>query len=695
MKKNFSNNDRYVNRELSWIEFNKRVLNAAERAETPLFEKAKFLSIVSSNFDEFFMVRVGSLHDQLVTDKEILDCSGMTPKEQMDKIFIYSRKLLERQYRVFNGLKKELEDENIEFASIDDISSEQRRELDRYYHEVIFPVLTPILVDKTAHVPLILNQTLNIAVLLKSERGNRYMGTIQVPSVLSRLVEVPNSGDKKVFIPLEEIISENLGDLYSGHEVLDSFCYRITRNADLTLEEEGAEDLLEVIEESIKKRKRGSVVRLEVESTANGHLLKELKSIFEITDEYIIRVNGYIDLTFLMKMKLEKLNQKPSLRYRDFVGKMNPAFREGESIFDSISRQDILTHHPYELFDPVVRLVQEAAKDPNVLAIKQVLYRVSGNSPIVKALIEAAEAGKQVTVLMELKARFDEESNIVWAKRLEKAGCHVIYGVEGLKVHCKILLIVRMEETGIRRYVHLGTGNYNDVTANIYTDLGYFTANPYIGADASNVFNMLSGHSKLENMYKLHSSPTSLRKRIEKGIEREVQNAMEGKPAKIIIKVNSLVDVRIIDKLYEASQAGVKISLIIRGICCLIPNVKGLSENISVTSIVGRYLEHSRIYYFYNDGEEDIFISSADLMSRNLDRRIELLNPIEDRTSKEKIKEILEVSLKDNVNAKTMASDGRYMKHRGGEAAVDSHEYFQTHTVKDVPLSSYMLKPIR
>ncbi|OHW62586.1 polyphosphate kinase [Andreesenia angusta] len=691
MKKNFSNNSEYINRELSWIEFNKRVLNVSENPDTPLFERLKFVAITSSNFDEFFMVRVGSLNDQVNAGFNQKDPSGMTPLEQIENIFIYAKKLIDRQYKAFNDIQKELLGHNLKFASVEELSEEQRDYLQRYYIEKVYPVLTPILVDKRIQSPLVFNKSLNVGVLLENEKHEKFFGTVQVPSVLGRLVEVPGEGDMREFVSLEEIIKLNLEALFSGHRVVSSSCYRITRNADLTLDEEGAEDLLETIEESIKLRKWGAVVKLEVESGVDEELRSQLVDLFELSGDYVVDINGYIDLSFLMKFT--GMQGYEQFKYKREEFQMHRAFKSDEDIFRIISKEDVLLHHPFESFDPVLKLVESAAKDKNVLAIKQVLYRVSGNSPIVDALVKAAESGKQVTVLVELKARFDEENNINWARRLEKAGCHVIYGIVGLKTHCKILLVVRMEETGIKRYVHLGTGNYNDDTAKLYTDIGYFTCNPQYGSDASRLFNMLSGHSKLENMYKLSSAPIDMRRKFERLIDREISNAQAGKKSRIACKLNSLVDYKMIKKLYEASNAGVKVDLVIRGICCLVPNIKDQSENITVRSIVGRYLEHSRIYYFYNDGDEEVFISSADWMTRNLDRRVELLVPVEDEESVEKLKNIIEINLKDNVNAKSMSSDGRYMKFKGGDKTLDSQKYFQERSVKENSIDKKLFKP--
>lgn len=689
MAKTFSNNGRYINRELSWIEFNKRVLNISEDIETPLFERLKFIAITSSNFDEFFMVRVGSLNDQINAGFLEEDPSGMNPREQIRNIFTYSNKIVERQYSSFETIKRELLSKGIEFAEISQLEKEEKRYIDDYYEENIYPVLTPILVDKRVHSPLVMNKSLNIATLLEGAKGKVYLGTVQVPAVLGRYIEVPSKSRRK-FVMLEDLIREKLDTLFSGHKIMAASCYRITRNADLTLDEEGAEDLLETIEESIKLRRWGTVVKLEVKKGIDERLFDCLSDMFEITEECTTEIDGCIDLTFLMKFS--QLEGYEKLRYKDMQSQACKVLSQGEDIFETISKGDILLHHPYESFNPVVEMVESAAQDPKVLAIKQVLYRVSGNSPIIRALMKAAESGKQVTVLVELKARFDEENNINWARRLEKAGCHVIYGVVGLKTHCKILLIVRMDEDGVKRYVHLGTGNYNDETAKLYTDVGYFTAKKEYGADATKLFNMLSGHSKLEDMKKLYSAPINLRSRFEELIDREVQHAQNGKSAKIICKLNSLVDNKMIDKLYEASKAGVEIELMIRGVCCLVPGIKGISENISVRSIVGRFLEHSRIYYFSNGGSEELYISSADWMTRNLDRRVELLVSVEDSYSKEKLKDILYAGLRDNVNTKIMAPNGRYSRVKREGDTFDSHLYFYEKAIKDNKIPKKIFK---
>ena len=665
----------FISREISWLQFNQRVLQEAQDTTNPLFERLKFAAIVSSNLDEFFMVRVGSLSDQITAQFDKKDPSGLTPKEQLKQIGILVHKLVYDQFNCYNrSLKKNLSKENIQFLKVSDLTEKQIKYVDNYYSKNIFPVLTPMVVNRSSPFPLISNKSLNIAVLLKDDKDDNIFATIKVPSVIDRLIKIPDDTGI-AFMFLEDIIKMNLTSLFSGHEIIDESCYRITRNADMALDEEGAEDLLEAIEESIKQRKWGKAVRLEIQKGMNSKLLKILETELEISKEQEYKINGPINLTFLMK--LGRIKGYKILEYEPIKPQMPKRFLEFDNIFDAIAEKDILLHHPYESFDPVVDLVKCAAVDPRVLAIKHTLYRVSGNSPIIAALAKAAEMGKQVTVLVELKARFDESNNIVWAKQLEQSGCHVIYGLMGLKTHCKLLLVVRKEEDGIKRYVHLGTGNYNDVTARLYTDIGLFTSNPYFGSDASAVFNMLSGNSKPTSLYKFSLAPLKLRDRFLQMISEEAQNAKKGKKARIIVKVNSLVDMEIIEALYEASSSGVKIDLIVRGICCLKPGIQGVSKNITVISIVGRFLEHSRIYYFYNNGQEGIYLSSADWMTRNLDRRIELLFPIEDNAARNKVKDILNISLLDTEKARILNSDGNYTRvDRRGKEMINSQKVF-------------------
>lgn len=664
MNKMYDYPQNFFNRELSWLEFNKRVLDEARNEENPLLERVKFLSIFNSNLDEFFMVRVASLLRKYKDNIDSVDIAGMNPSQQLEKIIEKVRFLVQEQYNCYNELTRLLSLKHIKIHKYKNLCEKSKKYIDDYYEREIYPVLTPMVIDSARPFPLLLNKTLNIAALLKTSTSNSHIfGTIQVPSVLSRLIAIPNDENRVDFVLLEDVIKSNLPKLFSNHEVLYSCSYRITKDVDLDVDEEDAMDLLETMEESLKQRKWGNVVRLEIESNENIDYFNEILDIIvdeiEIEEQYIFKINGVIDFTFLNK--LGSLEGFDELKYEK-LKMSNIKIPHRTDIFGYIKEKDIFVHHPYESFDIIVDMVRKAAEDPNVLAIKQTLYRVSGNSPIIEALTKAAEKGKQVTVLVELKARFDEENNITWAKKLEKAGCHVIYGVIGLKTHCKILLVVRKEKDKIRRYVHFGTGNYNDVTAKFYTDMGILTADEQFGKDASTLFNMLSGYASPDKMKKITIAPYDFRSKFEKLIKRETENAKQGKKSKIIAKMNSLLDKSITTELYAASQAGVEIELIVRGICCLKPGVKGLSENIKVRSIVGRYLEHSRIYYFYNDGKEEIYISSGDWMYRNLNKRVETMGIVEDKDIQQEIKEILDLYLKDNVKAKILKSDGSYEK---------------------------------
>ena len=664
----------YENRELSWLKFDARVLNEAKDKSIPLLERLKFVSITSSNLDEFFMVRVASLKDMVHADYRKRDIAGMTASEQLDRINTATRKLVESQYNTYNrSLVPLMAANGIHIIEkYEELTAEQAAYVDRYFEEDVYPVLTPMAVDASRPFPLIRNKTLNIAALLSSKKDEKHkdaveFATVQVPGVLPRLVPIPadtseNSGEVegRTFILLEQIIEKNIDKLFLNYHVLCAHPYRVMRNADLPIDEDEAADLLKEIQKQLKKRQWGEVIRLEVEASVDKKLLRFLKDELKVAEEDIFQISGPIDLTFLMKMY--GLSGCDSLRYEPYKPQRVPEIEPGEDIFEAIRVGDILLHHPYETFDPVVDFIRQAASDPDVLAIKQTLYRVSGNSPIIASLAQAAENGKQVSVLVELKARFDEENNIVWAKKLEQAGCHVIYGLVGLKTHSKIALVVRREEDGIRRYVHLGTGNYNDSTAKLYTDCGIFTCNEAIGEDATAVFNMLSGYSEPLSWNELVLAPIWLRTRFMRLIARETKHAREGKPARIVAKMNSLCDEGIIAALYEASAAGVEIELIVRGICCLKVGIPGISENIHVRSIVGNFLEHSRIFFFLNDGEEELYMGSADWMPRNLDRRVEILFPVLDDTLKEKVKHILDVELADNTKAHVLKPDGEYEK---------------------------------
>lgn len=666
----------FFNRELSWLEFNTRVLEEAQDLKNPLFERLKFLAITASNLDEFFMVRVASLNDQIIAGYSKKDSSGLLPKEQLDKITLRVHELVSEKYNTYlRSLIPALKKEDIYFKRPKNLTDEQRNFVEKYFFNQIYPVLTPMVVDKSRPFPLILNKSLNIAILLRgNEDVEPVFATVQVPSVLDRFILLPCENDKKEFILLEDIIKIHMDMLFIGHEILDMACYRITRNADLSIDEDGAEDLLEEIEQSIKKRKWGNAVRLEYEKNTSQEIIDYILEESEAFEGGMYRISGPLDLTFLMKFY--NLKGYQDLKFENQIP-LPSITVQNNNIFEAISERDIMLHHPFESFDTVVDFVRQAAEDDNVLAIKQTLYRVSGNSPIISALAKAAENGKQVTVLVELKARFDEENNIIWAKQLEKAGCHVIYGLVGLKTHCKLLLVVRREEDKIKRYVHMGTGNYNDVTAKFYTDTAIMTCNPYIGADASAVFNMLSGFSQIQRLEKLDIAPVGLRKKIENLIKNEIRNAKEGFGGQIIFKMNSLVDESMIRLLYEASEAGVNIKLIIRGICCLVPEYPQVSENIEVRSIVGKLLEHSRIFYFYNAGQEKIFMSSADLMPRNLDRRVELLFPVEDECNKARVKNIINLYLSDTDKTRILHSTGAYSRvDKRGKEPLNVQDYF-------------------
>ena len=695
----------YENRELSWLKFDARVLNEAKDKSIPLLERLKFVSITSSNLDEFFMVRVASLKDMVHADYRKRDIAGMTASEQLDRINTATRKLVESQYNTYNrSLVPLMAANGIHIIEkYEELTAEQAAYVDRYFEEDVYPVLTPMAVDASRPFPLIRNKTLNIAALLSSKKDEKHkdaveFATVQVPGVLPRLVPIPadtseNSGEVegRTFILLEQIIEKNIDKLFLNYHVLCAHPYRVMRNADLPIDEDEAADLLKEIQKQLKKRQWGEVIRLEVEASVDKKLLRFLKDELKVAEEDIFQISGPIDLTFLMKMY--GLSGCDSLRYEPYKPQRVPEIEPGEDIFEAIRGGDILLHHPYETFDPVVDFIRQAASDPDVLAIKQTLYRVSGNSPIIASLAQAAENGKQVSVLVELKARFDEENNIVWAKKLEQAGCHVIYGLVGLKTHSKIALVVRREEDGIRRYVHLGTGNYNDSTAKLYTDCGIFTCNEAIGEDATAVFNMLSGYSEPLSWNELVLAPIWLRTRFMRLIARETKHAREGKPARIVAKMNSLCDEGIIAALYEASAAGVEIELIVRGICCLKVGIPGISENIHVRSIVGNFLEHSRIFFFLNDGEEELYMGSADWMPRNLDRRVEILFPVLDDTLKEKVKHILDVELADNTKAHVLKPDGEYEKlDRRGKVLVNSQKQFCEEAVAAVPKTDHVYR---
>lgn len=651
----------FYNRELSWLKFNLRVLKEAMVKEAPLLERLKFVAISASNLDEFFMVRVAGLWSNYDNGIEKRDASGMSVKEQLDAISEAAHAQVRTQTKYLMALMAEMDAVGLHFRRVGDLSEMGRDWLEEYYREVVYPVLTPMAVDASRPFPFLANKTLNLAVELVKADGEHSMGLIQVPSVLDRITEVVPEG-RRTFVFLEDIIASHCNDLFKGCHILDLVPFRVTRDSDLDIEEEDSVDLMKEVEESLRKRKRGVTVRLELFKTNNTRIKKFLEENLDVTDMEVYEINGALDPTCFFKFTGMK-GMWPWL-YEPFVPQRPLELPEDGDLFAAIREKDILLHHPYESFDPVVKLVSDAADDPQVLAIKQTLYRVSGNSPIVAALARAAENGKQVTVLVELKARFDEENNILWARRLEKAGCHVIYGLVGLKTHAKIILIVRREDNGIKRYLHLGTGNYNDSTAKLYTDLGLMTANDEFGSDASAFFNLLSGYSEPPVWNKLVMAPLGLREKIYALIDNEIEMVKTGKQGHIIAKMNSLIDQPVIQKLYEASAAGVHIDLIVRGICGLRTGIEGISENITVRSIVGRQLEHSRIFWFANGGEEQLYLSSADWMPRNLNDRVELFFPIETEEHIQRIKGLLDLYLRDNVGAHMMQSNGTYRRVR-------------------------------
>jgi len=678
-EKEWKKSSYYVNRELSWLEFNCRILGEAKDRTIRPFERIKFLGITASNLDEFFMVRVASLIDMVHAGYEKTDIAGMTPKQQLEKIIPKTKEFMNSQYTTYNrSLLPLLEKNGLHVITHhENLTEAQSSYVDDFFDKDVYPVLTPMAVDASRPFPLIRNKTLNIGALIRKKDSKEVeIATVQVPSVLPRIVHVPSEQDGvQEIILLEEVIEKNIAKLFLNYEVTCAHPYRIMRNADLTIDEDDAADLLKEIERQIKQRQWGEVIRLEVEDSIDKELLNQLVKQLEVAKENIFAINGPLDLTFLSK--LSGLDGFDHLKNPKYTPQPVPELNSEEPIFDQIKKKDIFLHHPYETFDPVVQFISQAAVDPDVLAIKQTLYRVSSHSPIIAALAQAAENGKQVTVLVELKARFDEENNINWAKMLEKTGCHVIYGLVGLKTHSKIALVVRREEDGIKRYVHLGTGNYNDVTARLYTDTGILTASDSIGEDATAVFNMLSGYSEPASWNKLAVAPIWLKDTVLDLINREAENARAGKPAHIIAKMNSLCDPKVMAALYEASAAGVKIELIVRGICCLRAGVPGLSENITVRSIVGNFLEHARILYCYNDGFEDIYMGSADWMPRNLDKRVEIMFPVEDPQAKAQAKHILDVQLADTMKAYILQPDGTYEKQDlRGKAKICAQDVF-------------------
>ncbi|MFU0833287.1 MAG: Polyphosphate kinase [Oscillospiraceae bacterium] len=649
----------YINREISWVDFNYRVLEEAFRKENPIMERMRFLGITASNLDEFFMVRVAGVEDQVDSRYFVQDLSGLSSEELLRILTQKIHGFVEKQYSCYSrSILPILKKQGIRFLKPSELNEDQEQYVSEYFDRILFPVLTPLAVDRSRPFPLLSNRSLNIAVRLKGT-SESYFAVVQVPSILPRFLSVPSKSGND-YILLENVIIHKLGELFELNEIRSSCTFRITRSSDLDIDED-TRDLLDEVQKFIKKRKRGKPVRLELSKEHDRETELFLKDMLEIEDHQIYEIPGPLDLTFCSSFaSLPKYRQ---LCYQPLC----PAYPPGDfvncnDIFKAIRERDRMVHHPYESFETVIDFVRTAAEDKNVLAIKQTLYRVSGHSPIIAALIHAAENGKQVTVLVELKARFDEENNVMWAKKLEEAGCHVIYGLVGLKTHCKILLVVRRDEDGIRRYVHIATGNYNDSTAKVYTDIGLFTCREPYGVDASSLFNVLTGYSRPPEYNRFLVAPNGLRSFFMEMIQKEMEYAKKSLPCGITVKVNSLVDPKIIRLLYKASAAGVPIRLIVRGICCLVPHKEGFSENISVRSIVGRFLEHSRIFIFENAGNPKVFLGSADWMPRNLDRRVELVFPVEDTFLRDRVIRIIDLLLKDNQNAREMTSDGTYSR---------------------------------
>jgi polyphosphate kinase len=660
----------YLNRELSWLEFNRRVLEEAQDPQVPLLERLKFLAIFGSNLDEFFMVRVGGLQQKVQAGIAYGSGADRTPvKVQLEQISQYVRQMVEQSYTLLNAeLLPALEKEGIRLRGLRSLTEPDRRFLQEYFRREVFPVLTPLAIDPGHPFPHLFNKSLNLAVLLRRPgQPEKLFAVVQVPAVLSRFVPLPSEAGH-AFTSLETVIRMHLLDIFVGMEIEHATVFRVTRDSDVEIDDDEVQDLLKTMEEEIRKRRRGAAVRLEIESDAPPGTEQRLSAALDLEPLDVYRLPGLLDLTGLFQ--IHGLPGYPQLRDPQFVPQPVPEFAQASSPWLAIRTRDLLVHHPYESFGPVVDFIEAAALDEKVLAIKQTLYRTSSDSAIVRALQRAADKGKQVTAVIELKARLDEERNILWARELEKAGVHVVYGFVGLKTHCKVSLVVRREEDGIRRYVHLATGNYNPQTARIYTDLGYFTCNPDFCEDASALFNYLTGYCELPQWRKLVVAPSRMQAFMIEKIQQEAKNQVAGKEGRIIAKINGLLEPAVVQALYRASQAGVKIDLICRGICALRPGLPGVSENVRVISIVDRFLEHSRIFYFANGGDPQVYIGSADWMDRNLSRRVEVVFPVEPAALKQRlIQEILETSLKDNVKARELLSDGTYRRLRPPEGA--------------------------
>ncbi|KRK70462.1 RNA degradosome polyphosphate kinase [Lacticaseibacillus nasuensis] len=663
----FDNPQYFTNRELSWLAFNDRVLEEARDVHNPLLERVRFLGITQSNLDEFFNVRVASLRKMVTVGYTEPDAAGLTPTAQLHAIATEAHAMVDKQYTTWSrSLSPRLVEHGIRLLHPEELSAKQSGFVDRYFHQELYPVLTPMGVDPTRPFPFLANNSLNLAIRLQrpedvgTKDKTRSFAMVQVPDVFPRVLRLPGASND--FILLEDIVRQFVGELFVGATIKETALFRVTRDMDLDVAEEDASDLMKEIQSQLKKRQRGKVMRLEIDAGMSKFLRKRLLKGLSLKDEPddVYEIHGPIDLTVLGQL-VKHTSGCDALLYPPFTPYLPNELASGD-LFAQIRDHDILLQHPYDSFQPVVNFIAQAAADPQVLAVKMTLYRVSSKSPIIRALKQAAENGKQVTVLVELKARFDEERNVHWAQELERAGCHVIYGLVGLKTHCKLALVVRREDTGIRRYMHMATGNYNDVTANVYTDLGLFTANAEMGTDASNIFNMLSGFSEPAYFHKLVIAPLGIREFLLEHIRAEIAHAKAGRPAHIQMKMNSLSDTEMIEALYAASAAGVQVDLLIRGICNLKVGIPGVSDNITVHSIVGRFLEHSRIYAFYADGEELVYLSSADLMKRNLSRRVELLFPVIDPQIKAQVQHIYDVLWADNVKTRVLAPDNSWQR---------------------------------
>lgn len=690
----------FISRELSWLEFNQRVLNEALNPASPLLERVKFFTITSSNLDEFFEVRVAGIKQQIESDVVERSIDGRTASETFRAIRKRVRTMVDEMFACWRDqLVPALAENGIRFLDVDKLSAEDSAWVETYYRAQVRPVLTPLGIDPAHPFPQLLNKSLNIVVQLEIERNNevqRRLAVVQVPRVLPRLVKLPREDDQLDWVNMGHIVGHYLADLFPGTVILGFWHFRVTRNSELYIDEEDVGNLLSAVEQELHNRRRGAAVRLEIDHTAPPEIYQFLLETLDLAEDDLYRIDG--PLNPIRLMAIYEGDHSPELRDKPYVGPIAPAFRDTADLFSVIRQRDVLVHHPYESFSSVIDFLEQAARDPNVLAIKQTLYRTGGDPRVVGALMSAVRNGKQVTAVTELKARFDEANNILWARRLEEAGVHVVYGIVNYKVHAKVTLVVRRDDDGLRRYLHIGTGNYNPASARVYSDLSLFTVQPDYGEDATNLFNLLTGICQFQGARKFLIAPFAVHEAMLTLTRRETENAEKGRPARIVAKMNALVDREIIEALYRASQAGVKIDLIIRGICCLRPQMPEISENITVRSIVGRYLEHSRIYYFENGGDPKVFIGSADWMTRNFFRRIEVLTPIEEPSHRKRIVEqILGTQLADNTKASVLSAEGAYAipPLARGATARNSQEEFMAATAGDPTARRKARKPAK